>query len=93
MNLKRIKQIIHEGNFASSGMVRGLGAVTGEANANGEPGTNQGWIAQTSAGQQAQTQATQGLIDYHNDLHDEIEGNDLNPKDGNKKVKVVISQA
>jgi hypothetical protein len=51
-----------------------------------------GWINQTSSGQGEHTNLVQSLIDNHNDLHSEIEGNDLNPKDANKKVKVVIEK-
>lgn len=68
--------------------MRGLGAVTGEAGG-GAPGVNDGWIAQTSGEQLQVVNLVQNWVNDHMDLHAEIEGNDLNPKDGNKKVKVV----
>ena len=68
--------------------MRGLGAVTGESSG-GDPGVNNTWIAQTSGEQNDRTNLVQSLVGDHVDLHGEIEGNDLNPKDGNKKVKVV----
>ena len=82
---------LDETNFASYGGVRGLGAVTGEASG-GDPGVNNAWIAQTSGEQDDRTNLVQGLIDDHTDLHGEIEGNDLNPKNGNKKAKVVVEK-
>lgn len=94
MNIKRIKEIIREGNFASSGMIRGIGAVTGESgSATGEPGMNTSWIDRTASEQEEHTQASQGLRDYHNDLHNEIEDNDLNPKNGSRRARVVVTQA
>ena len=53
---------------------------------------NVGWVNRTSVEQGQNTNLVQSLIDNHNDLHTEIESNDLNPKDGNKKVKVVIEK-
>lgn len=64
--------------------------MTGEAGG-GDTGTNLSWIAQTSGEQGEHTNLVQGLLDNHNDLHSEIEGNDLNPKNG-KKAKIVVEK-
>lgn len=68
--------------------MRGLGAVTGESSG-GSEGLNTSWINQNGVESDENTNQHQNLLSAHQDLHDEIEGNDLNPKDSNKKVKVV----
>lgn len=86
ISLKKIKSIIREQNFASYGGVRGLGAVTGEASG-GTEGPNYNWINQNTQGSQENTDNHQQIYQqYHADLHDEIEDNDLNPKDKRKKI-------
>jgi hypothetical protein len=85
ITLKKIKNIIREQNFASYGGIRGLGAVTGEAGG-GVTGTNTNWINQNIQGSQENTDNHQQLYQWHADLHDEIEDNDLNPKDKGKKI-------
>jgi len=98
ITLKKIKSIIKESNFASYGGIRGLGAVTGEAgSATNPPGMNTVWIGQCATGAQENTDAHQALQDDHNqmhgsnddyDLHNEIEDNDLNPKDKGKRIRI-----
>ena len=88
ITLKKIKNIIHEQNFASSGYIRGIGAVTGIAGA-GQEGPNYNWINQNVQGSQENTDNHQQFYQqWHADLHDEIEENDINPKDRGKKVRV-----
>ena len=74
-----------EGNFASSGEIRGLGSVSGNP-ANAEVS---GYFDKSSTETNDRNSSIQQLVDKHVDLHNEIESNDINPKDGNKKVKVV----
>jgi len=87
ISLRKIKSIIREQNFSSYGGVRGLGIVTGESGG-GPEGPNTNWINQNIQGSQDHGDLHQDLLDDHNDLHAEIEGNDLNPKDKGKKVEI-----
>lgn len=91
ISIKKIKSIIRESNFASYGGVRGLGAVTGDA-AGGATGPLVNWITQNNTQSQNNTDAHQSLVADNNNLHTEIEDNDLNPKDANKKVKTIIQK-
>jgi hypothetical protein len=84
ITLSKIKSIIREQNFASSGFVRGLGAVTGDP---GGPDPIDNMIAQNQADAQTNTDNHQQLYQqWHADLHGEIEDLDLNPKDKGKKI-------
>jgi hypothetical protein len=91
ITLSKIKYIIRENNFSSYGGVRGLGAVTGESSG-GPEGTNLNWINQNIQGSQENTDSHQEILSQHQDLHDEIESNDLNPKDKGKKIKITQEQ-
>lgn len=89
--LYKIKYIIKENNFSSYGGIRGLGAVTGESGG-GSTGLNVNWINQNIQGSQENTDSHQEILSQHQDLHDEIESNDLNPKDKGKKIKITQEQ-
>lgn len=81
---------MNETNTAAMGGIRGLGMVTGEAGG-GQTGMNDAWINQNGAESQQNTNLHQSLVNDHNDLHDEIESNDVSPKSG-KKLRIVSTR-
>lgn len=79
---------MNETNTAAiSGGIRGLGNVTGEVS-----GLADDWIAQNGIESSQQTNLHQSLLDDHMDLHDEIESNDISPKNGVNKLKIVSTK-
>lgn len=78
---------MNETNTTAMGGIRGIGSVTGIT----DPSDGGNWVTQNGIEAGQNSELHQGLIDWHNDLHDEIEDNDVSPKSG-KKLRIVSTK-